>query len=71
MSATRRLTIVGDLAGEYVVDEELPDGRLLIRPEAAYPLVLTPGTGRALTDAEFVAFLAEHGSDMQPPDGEG
>jgi hypothetical protein len=71
MSTTRRLTIVGDLAGEYVLDEELPDGRLLIRPEAAYPAVLTPGTGRALSDEEFAAFLTEHESDMLPPDGEG
>jgi hypothetical protein len=71
MSATRRLTVVGDLAGEYVIDEELPDGRLLIRPEPAYPAVLTPGTGRALSDDEFADFLAEHDPQMLPPDGEG
>lgn len=61
MSATRRLTVIGDFAGEYVIDEELPDGRLLIRPEPAYPAVLTPGTGRALSDDEFAVFPAEHG----------
>ena len=70
MSATRRLTVVGDLAGDYIVDEELPDGRLVIRPDP-YPAVLTPGTGRALSEEEFAEFLAEHGSQMLPPDGEG
>ena len=29
----RHFTATGDVAGEYVVDEELPDGRLVIRAD--------------------------------------
>jgi hypothetical protein len=31
----RRLTATGDVEGEYVVDEELPDGRLVIRADTS------------------------------------
>jgi hypothetical protein len=31
----RHLTVSGDLAGEYIVDEELPDGRLVIRADTS------------------------------------
>jgi hypothetical protein len=31
----RRLTATGDVDGEYVVDEELPDGRLVIRADTS------------------------------------
>lgn len=31
----RHVTLAGDLAGEYVVDEELADGRLVIRPDTS------------------------------------
>lgn len=29
------VTLAGDLSGEYLVDEELPDGRLVIRPDTS------------------------------------
>jgi hypothetical protein len=28
----QRITLTGDLSGEYTVEQELPDGRLMIRP---------------------------------------
>jgi hypothetical protein len=31
----RHLTVTGDLDGEYIVDEELPDGRLVIRADTS------------------------------------
>ncbi len=52
MSDTKLLKITGDVDGEWVVDAELPDGRLVIRP-VAYPAVLSAGTGRALTEQEL------------------
>jgi hypothetical protein len=70
MASVKVLQITGDLDGEWVVDAELPDGRLLIRP-ADYPAVLTTGTGRELTADELQAFWAEHGSQMLPADDEG
>lgn len=70
MSDTKLLKITGDIDGEWVVDAELPDGRLVIRP-VAYPAVLTAGTGRALTEQELDAFWAEHEPHMLPADDEG
>jgi hypothetical protein len=68
--AELHLTVSGDLAGDYVVDEQLPDGRLIIRPQP-YPSVIPDRPGRPLTQHEFDQFLAEHGPHMLPPDGEG
>lgn len=70
MSDTKLLTLSGDIDGDWIVDAELPDGRLVIRP-AAYPAVLTPGTGRKLSDEELEAFWAEHHPHMLPADNEG
>ncbi len=70
MSDTKLLKLSGDVDGDWIVDAELPDGRLVIRP-AAYPAVLTPGTGRELTEEELTTFWGEHGPHMLPPDDEG
>lgn len=67
----RHVTVAGDFTGDYVVDEELDDGRLVIRPERPYPSVFPTRVGRALTDDELSAFMAEHGPHMLPPDDEG
>jgi len=68
--AVRHLTVIGDLAGEYVVDEQLPDGRLVIRPQP-YPSVVPDRPGRPLSGQEFERFLGEHRPHMLPPDHEG
>lgn len=68
--AARHLTVIGEHAGEYVIDEQLADGRLVIRPQP-YPSVIPDRPGRPLTGQEFDAFLAEHRPHMLPPDDEG
>lgn len=66
--AERHLTVLGDRTGSFVIEEELPDGRLVIRPESAPPPALP---GRPMTSDEFEQFLAEHGPHMLPSDTEG
>ncbi len=76
VAAQPHVTLSGDRAGEYVIEEERPDGRLVLVPEGAYPTVtwaaiLKRSGGRELTPEEFEQFMAEHGPYMGPPDGEG
>jgi hypothetical protein len=52
-----------------VIEEELSDGRLVIRPEAEPPR--SSRQGRPMTQHEFEAFMAEHGPHMLPGDDEG
>jgi len=66
----RHLTVLGDRTGSFVIEEELPDGRLVIRPEAE-PSLSEARPGRAMTQDEFEAFMAEHGPQMLPGDDEG
>jgi len=68
--AARHLTVLGDRTGSFVIEEELSDGRLVIRPEAA-PLRPADRPGRPMTQREFEAFMAEHGPQMLPGDDEG
>jgi len=72
------VTLTGDIAGEYVVEDRRPDGRLVLVPDPddSYPRVkwadiLARSGGREMTPEESAAFWAEHGPHMQPPDGEG
>lgn len=68
--AELHLTVLGDRIGSFIIEEELPDGRLVIRPEAEPP-VSRARPGRAMTQDEFEAFMAEHGPQMLPGDNEG
>jgi len=70
MSDARHLTVLGDRTGSFVIEEELSDGRLIIRPEAAPP-GSSARPGRPMTQDEFDAFMAEHGPHMLPADDEG
>lgn len=68
-NAVRHLTVLGDRTGSFVIEEELPDGRLVIRPD---PEPAAGGrSGRAMTEQEFERFIAEHGPHMLPGDDEG
>jgi hypothetical protein len=58
----RRLTVVGELAGEYVVDEELADGRLVIRPETSAAAMNRRMGVESVSPDDVSACLAEHGS---------
>jgi hypothetical protein len=74
----RHLTVRGDLAGEYVdlageyvVDEELPDGRLVIRADTSAAAMHRRQGLEPLSAETFDEFLAEHGDQLLPPDDEG
>jgi hypothetical protein len=57
----------GDLAGEYVVTEERPDGSLTLVPDTSFEAIRKRLGTEPATLAEFEA---EYGP-VQPPDGEG
>jgi hypothetical protein len=59
-------TLAGDRAGDYLVEEELPDGRVVLRPDPSYPTVMATFNGRAATAEEFERILG-----TLPTDGEG
>jgi len=60
------VTLAGDRAGDYLVEQELPDGRLVLRPDPAYPTAMPSFSGRAATIEEFKDILG-----ALPADGEG
>ena len=71
------VTLSGDINGNYVVEDQLPDGHLVLVPDPddPYPTVtwaemLKRSGGRDATPEEFAAFEAEYGPFL-PPDGEG
>jgi hypothetical protein len=53
----------GDRAGDYLIEQELPDGRLLLRPDPAYPTVVPVFDGRAATIEEFGEILGALSTD--------
>lgn len=57
------VTLAGDRAGDYLVEEELPDGRLVLRPDPSYPTVTPTFEGRAATAEEFKQILGGLSSD--------
>jgi len=65
------VTLTGDVAGEYLIREERPDGTLVLAPETAAQASLRRLGARAATPAEFDAFVAEHSGQLLPSDGEG
>jgi hypothetical protein len=71
VSRQAHVTLSGDIAGEYVVEDRRPDGRLLLAPDTSWDAILRRGEGRELTDEEYQAFLAKHGPHLLPPDDEG
>lgn len=49
----RHVTLVGALAGEYVVDEELADGRVVIRPDTSASAIRRRAGLISIDEAEF------------------
>lgn len=48
------VTLAGDITGDYLVDERLKDGRLVLRPDTGIEAIIErTGGGRRLTAAEF------------------
>jgi hypothetical protein len=66
MTKNAHVTLAGDRAGDYLVEEEFADGRLVLRPEPAYPAVIPARNGRAATPEERDQILG-----ALPTDGEG
>jgi hypothetical protein len=67
MAAQPHVTLSGDRAGEYIIEEERPDGALLLVPDTMIAAIrrrhdLTPAT---------LAELEEEYGPVRPPDGEG
>lgn len=65
------VTLSGDVTGEYVVEEERPDGRLVLVRDTSLAAIRRRQGTRAMTPAESEAFWREHGPHLGPPDGEG
>ena len=60
------VTLSGGRGGEYVIEEERPDGRILLAPDTSWKAILARGGGRELTEQEWQDFLTEYGPLMQP-----
>ncbi len=71
VAAPPHVTLSGDRAGEYVIEEERPDGRLVLVPDTSWAARLARHGERAMTPEESAEFWREHGPHMLPPDGEG
>lgn len=78
MATQLHVTLSGDRAGEYVIEEERPDGRLVLVPDPddPYPTVtwadiLKRSGARDMTPEESAEFWREYGPLIGPPDGEG
>lgn len=61
-----RVTLSGDLSGDYLIEELRPDGRVVLRPDLSVTAILSRHNERALTPDEFERHFAE-----SPTDGEG
>ena len=61
-----RVKLSGDLAGDYVVEEQRPDGRVVLRPDLSVRAMLSRHGERELTPEEF-----ERHFGSLPTDGEG
>jgi hypothetical protein len=61
------VTLSGDIAGEYTVEDQRPDGRLVLVPDTSIEAIRER---HGLTPATLAEFEAQFGP-VQPPDGEG
>jgi hypothetical protein len=60
------VTLASDLTGQYVVEERLQDGRLVLRPDTGVDAIVERTSGRRLTAEEL-----ERQFGHLPTDGEG
>jgi hypothetical protein len=60
------VTLSGDLSGDYVVEDQSPDGRVVLRPDPSVKAILTRHGVRELGPEEFEQHFGE-----LPTDGEG
>ena len=67
VAAQPHVTLSGDRAGEYIIEEERADGALVLVPDTSISAIRRR---HDLTPATLEEFEQEHGR-LQPPDGEG
>ena len=67
VAAQPHVTLSGDRAGDYLVAEEDPNGRMVIVPDNSAQAILNR---LGHTRATLAEFEAEYGP-VRPPDGEG
>lgn len=60
------VTLSGGLSGDYVVEDQCPDGRVVLRPDLSVRAILARHGERELTPEEF-----ERHFGLLPTDGEG
>ncbi len=65
MPKKAHVTLSGDRSGDYLVEDEMPDGPLVLRPEPAYPSLIPARNGRAATPEERERILGALTSDGQ------
>ncbi|MGB7685007.1 MAG: hypothetical protein WBL45_04415 [Solirubrobacterales bacterium] len=71
MELHAHVRLSGERAGDYVVTEERPDGSLTLVPDTSWQAIKERSGAREASKEEWESFMAEHGRDMLPPDGEG
>jgi hypothetical protein len=71
VSRQARVTLSGDIDGEYVVVEQGEDGELTLAPDLSIAAIRKRTGTRAPTPKESEDFWREYGPLMLPPDGEG
>jgi hypothetical protein len=59
------ITVAGDLAGEYVVDEVLDDGRLVIRPDTSAAAIRRRQGLEPISPEEFDQVFGELPTDQE------
>lgn len=64
-----RVTLTGDLSGEYVVDEVLDDGRLVIRPDTSAQAINRRLGLEPITAAQFDAHFGHLPTDDEQDGG--
>jgi hypothetical protein len=62
-----RITLAGDLNGEYVVDEVLADGRLVIRPDTSAAAIRRRQGLEPISGAEFEQHFGTLHSENERP----
>lgn len=67
VAAPPHVTLSGDLVGEYVIEEERSDGRLVLARDTSIAAIRKR---HDLTPATLAEFEEEYGPVL-PPDGEG
>lgn len=60
------VTLTGDMSGDYVVEDQRPDGRLVLRPDLSVKAILARHGERELAPDEFDRLFGR-----LPTDGEG